>query len=105
MILGEWVNEWNVMSESQTDYQAFGGAQLEVYNAASFGWAYWTLKNDRKHWDFEWNIRNNYLQLQLGEYSILSAAILDVYELSVTLSTSSTIILKYSPCFKAIAWF
>ncbi|CAK9171957.1 unnamed protein product [Ilex paraguariensis] len=59
----EWVNEWNVMSGSQLDYQDFGRAQLEVYGAASFGWAYWTIKNDRKHWDFEWNIQNNYLQL------------------------------------------
>lgn len=57
------MNEWNVTSGSQTDYQEFGRAQLEVYNAASFGWAYWTLKNDRQHWDFEWNIRNNFLQL------------------------------------------
>ncbi|XP_042015552.1 probable glucan 1,3-beta-glucosidase A [Salvia splendens] len=65
VFIGEWVNEWNV-NGSQTDYQDYGRAQLEVYNAASFGWAYWTLKNDRKHWDFEWNVRNNYLQLQLG---------------------------------------
>ncbi|XP_040997510.1 probable glucan 1,3-beta-glucosidase A isoform X1 [Juglans microcarpa x Juglans regia] len=63
LISGEWVNEWNVTTGSQTDYQEFGKAQLEVYNAASFGWAYWTLKNDRQHWDFEWNIKNNYLQL------------------------------------------
>ncbi|KAF5749758.1 hypothetical protein HS088_TW03G00083 [Tripterygium wilfordii] len=62
VFIGEWVNEWNVTSGLQEDYQKFGRAQLEVYNAASFGWAYWTLKNDRKHWDFEWNIRNNYLQ-------------------------------------------
>ncbi|CAL8164217.1 unnamed protein product [Prunus armeniaca] len=63
VFIGEWVNEWNVTSGSQKDYQDFGRVQLEVYNAASFGWAYWTLKNDRPHWDFEWNIRNNYLQL------------------------------------------
>ncbi|CAK9163294.1 unnamed protein product [Ilex paraguariensis] len=63
VFIGEWVNEWNVMSGSQLDYQDFGRAQLEVYGAASFGWAYWTIKNDRKHWDFEWNIQNNYLQL------------------------------------------
>ncbi|XP_027079418.1 probable glucan 1,3-beta-glucosidase A isoform X2 [Coffea arabica] len=66
VFVGEWVNEWNQTTGTQTDYQNFGTAQLEVYNAASFGWAYWTLKNDRMHWDFEWNIRNNYLQLQLG---------------------------------------
>ena len=79
---GEWVNEWNV-NGSQTDYQDYGRAQLEVYNAASFGWAYWTLKNDRKHWDFEWNVRNNYLQLQLGKYFLqtilYSPTILDAY--------------------------
>lgn len=63
MVAGEWVNEWNVTNATQLDYQNFGRTQLEVYNSASFGWAYWTLKNDRKHWDFEWNIRNNYLQL------------------------------------------
>ncbi|XP_057497219.1 probable glucan 1,3-beta-glucosidase A [Actinidia eriantha] len=63
VFIGEWVNEWNVTSGSQKDYQDFGRAQLEVYNAASFGWSYWTLKNDRKHWDFEWNIRNDLLQL------------------------------------------
>ncbi|KAI4317304.1 hypothetical protein L6164_025184 [Bauhinia variegata] len=63
VFIGEWVNEWNVASGSQTDYQDFGRAQLDVYNAASFGWSYWTLKNDQRHWDFGWNIRNNYLQL------------------------------------------
>jgi len=68
-VLGEWVNEWNVTSGSQQEYQDFGRAQLEVYNAASFGWAYWTLKNDRKHLDFEWNIRNHYLQLSMSKSS------------------------------------
>ncbi|XP_050126855.1 probable glucan 1,3-beta-glucosidase A isoform X6 [Malus sylvestris] len=63
VLIGEWVNEWNVTNGSQTDYQDFGRVQLEVYNLASFGWAYWTLKNDRPHWDFEWNIKNNCLQL------------------------------------------
>ncbi|KAL1289966.1 hypothetical protein HN51_058333 [Arachis hypogaea] len=63
VFIGEWVNEWNVTSGSQKDYQDFGRAQLEVYNAASFGWCYWTIKNDRQHWDFEWNVRSNYLQL------------------------------------------
>ncbi|PNX93759.1 putative glucan 13-beta-glucosidase A-like protein [Trifolium pratense] len=63
IFVGEWVNEWNVANGSLTDYQDFGKAQLDAYNAASFGWCYWTLKNDREHWDFEWNIRNNYLQL------------------------------------------
>ncbi|XP_042515363.1 probable glucan 1,3-beta-glucosidase A [Macadamia integrifolia] len=67
VFIGEWVNEWTVTNGSQVDYQDFGRSQLEVYDTASFGWAYWTLKNYRKHWDFEWNINNNYLQL--GESS------------------------------------
>ncbi|KAI3961349.1 hypothetical protein MKX01_007063 [Papaver californicum] len=63
VFIGEWVNEWSVANGSQMDYQEFGRAQLNVYDTASFGWAYWTLKNDRNHWDLEWNIKNNYLQL------------------------------------------
>ncbi|OWM82176.1 hypothetical protein CDL15_Pgr001750 [Punica granatum] len=66
VFIGEWVNEWNVKSGSQAEYLNFGKAQLEVYDVASFGWAYWTLKNDMKHWDFEWNIKNNYLPF--GEF-------------------------------------
>ncbi|KAK1302147.1 hypothetical protein QJS10_CPB12g01458 [Acorus calamus] len=67
---GEWVNEWNATNGSQTDYVNFGRAQLDVYDTASFGWTYWTLKNARMHWDFEWNIRNGYLQI--GNASSLS---------------------------------
>ncbi|KAI7730762.1 hypothetical protein M8C21_002703, partial [Ambrosia artemisiifolia] len=63
IFIGEWVNEWNATNSTQLDYQDFGEAQLQVYDAASFGWAYWTLKNAELHWDFEWNIRNNYLKL------------------------------------------
>ncbi|XP_008775201.3 probable glucan 1,3-beta-glucosidase A isoform X2 [Phoenix dactylifera] len=61
--IGEWVNEWSVTNASQIQYQMYGSAQLQAYDAASFGWSYWTLKNDRIHWDFEWNIKNKYLLL------------------------------------------
>ncbi|KAK8608854.1 hypothetical protein V6N13_024266 [Hibiscus sabdariffa] len=37
LFIGEWVNEWNVTNGTQSEYQDFGRAQLEVYNAASFG--------------------------------------------------------------------
>lgn len=63
IFIGEWVNEWSVKNASQTEYQTFGSIQLEVYGAASFGWSYWTLKNNEKHWDFEWNVKNRYLVL------------------------------------------
>ncbi|KAJ4776127.1 hypothetical protein LUZ62_060384 [Rhynchospora pubera] len=61
--IGEWVNEWDVTNASKIQYQMFGRAQLEVYSKASFGWSYWTLKNDQPHWDFEWNIKNRFLLL------------------------------------------
>lgn len=61
VFIGEWVNEWDVQNASQYEYQKFGSAQLDVYANATFGWSYWTLKNDMIHWDFEWNIKNKYL--------------------------------------------
>ncbi|KAL5731856.1 hypothetical protein ACHQM5_004544 [Ranunculus cassubicifolius] len=63
LFIGEWVNLMTVEDASKDDYQRFGKAQVEVYSEASFGWAYWTLKSEVKHWDLEWNIQNNYLQL------------------------------------------
>eukprot|EP01018_Ginkgo_biloba_P020258 Gb_00975 [translate_table: standard] len=62
--VGEWVAEWEVQGASQADYQRYGTAQLQVYGRATFGWAYWTLKNVQyNHWDFEWMVQNQYLQL------------------------------------------
>ncbi|KAI4325677.1 hypothetical protein MLD38_031055 [Melastoma candidum] len=63
VFIGEWVNEWNVSNRSQAEYQGFGKAQLAVYDTASFGWAFWTLKNAQEHWDFEWNVKSDYLLL------------------------------------------
>ncbi|XP_020255811.1 probable glucan 1,3-beta-glucosidase A isoform X2 [Asparagus officinalis] len=83
IFIGEWVNEWSVVNASKMQYQMFGRAQLEVYNAASFGWAYWTLKNDEKHWDFEWNLQNNYLLL--GSSSRMSPNKLYILILAYTL--------------------
>ncbi|KAI3961447.1 hypothetical protein MKW92_029130 [Papaver armeniacum] len=62
VFIGEWVNEFG-RGGSQEDYQNFGRAQLDVYGSASFGWAYWSLKNVQQHWSLKWNIDNNYLQL------------------------------------------
>ncbi|EXC06703.1 putative glucan 1,3-beta-glucosidase A [Morus notabilis] len=61
--VGEWVAEWEVKDATKEDYQRFGKAQLEVYGRASFGWAYWTLKNVKKHWSLEWMIKNGYIKL------------------------------------------
>ncbi|KDP32695.1 hypothetical protein JCGZ_11987 [Jatropha curcas] len=61
--VGEWVAEWQVTGATKEDYQRFGKAQLQVYGRASFGWAYWTLKNVNSHWSLEWMINNGYIKL------------------------------------------
>ncbi|RZC46933.1 hypothetical protein C5167_039880 [Papaver somniferum] len=63
LFIGEWVNHFGKGEYSQREYQEYGSAQLDVYRLASFGWAYWTLKNVNNHWSLMWNIDNNYLQL------------------------------------------
>ncbi|KAK9096741.1 hypothetical protein Sjap_022238 [Stephania japonica] len=59
--IGEWVAEWRVKGATKEEYQRFGKAQLDVYGRASFGWAYWTLKNVNNHWSMEWMIQNGYI--------------------------------------------
>lgn len=64
IFVGEWVDEWEMNNATQSDYQRYGAAQLQVYAEASFGWAYWTLRNiGSRHWDFEWMVENKYLLL------------------------------------------
>ncbi|XP_044511267.1 probable glucan 1,3-beta-glucosidase A [Mangifera indica] len=62
-LVGEWVAEWQVRNATTEDYQRFAKAQLEVYERASFGWAYWTLKNVNNHWSLDWMIKNGYIKL------------------------------------------
>ncbi|XP_042495869.1 probable glucan 1,3-beta-glucosidase A [Macadamia integrifolia] len=59
--VGEWVAEMKVQGSSKEDYQKFGKAQLVVYGRATFGWAYWALKNVNNHWSLEWMIQNGYI--------------------------------------------
>ncbi|KAK6246089.1 hypothetical protein SCA6_009179 [Theobroma cacao] len=61
--VGEWVAEWNVSGATKEDYQRFAKAQLEVDGRATFGWAYWTLRNVNRHWSLEWMINNGYIKL------------------------------------------
>ncbi|KAL3733222.1 hypothetical protein ACJRO7_022707 [Eucalyptus globulus] len=61
--VGEWVAEWQVSGATKEDYQRFAKAQLEVYGRASFGWAYWTLKNVNTKWSLQWMINNGYITL------------------------------------------
>ncbi|GFY85804.1 hypothetical protein Acr_04g0005420 [Actinidia rufa] len=61
--VGEWVAEWEVGGATKMDYKRFANAQLEVYGRATFGWAYWTLKNVNQHWSLEWMIKNGYIKL------------------------------------------
>ncbi|GJW68266.1 probable glucan 1,3-beta-glucosidase A [Tanacetum coccineum] len=61
--VGEWVAEWQVSGASKEDFQRFSKAQLDVFGRASFGWAYWSLKNVNDHWSMEWMIKNGYINL------------------------------------------
>ncbi|KAG6650139.1 probable glucan 1,3-beta-glucosidase A [Carya illinoinensis] len=61
--IGEWVAEWQVQGASKEDYQRYAKAQLDVFERATFGWAYWTLKNVNNHWSLEWMIKNCYINL------------------------------------------
>nr|GEU88864.1 probable glucan 1,3-beta-glucosidase A [Tanacetum cinerariifolium] len=54
----EWLAEWQVRGASKEDFQRFSKAQLDVFGRASFGWAYWSLKNVNDHWSMEWMIKN-----------------------------------------------
>jgi hypothetical protein len=60
---GEWVAEWQVTGATKEDYQRYAKAQLDVYGRATFGWAYWTLRNVNNHWSLEWMIKNGYIKL------------------------------------------
>ncbi|XAR62183.1 Glucan 1,3-beta-glucosidase [Bertholletia excelsa] len=57
--VGEWTAEWQVQGASKADYQNFARAQLQVYGRASFGWAYWTLKNVNNHWSLNETLNND----------------------------------------------
>ncbi|GJU86939.1 phospholipase-like protein [Tanacetum coccineum] len=42
---GAWVADWQVRGASKEDFQRFSKAQLDVFGRASFGWAYWSQKD------------------------------------------------------------
>ncbi|KAL4557638.1 hypothetical protein LXL04_035823 [Taraxacum kok-saghyz] len=61
--VGEWVAEWQVRGATKEEYQRFSKAQMQVWGRASFGWAYWSLKNVNNHWSMDWMIKNGYINL------------------------------------------
>ncbi|KAG7973940.1 hypothetical protein I3843_06G021100 [Carya illinoinensis] len=63
VFIGEWGAEWLVDGASQEDYKRFVNALLDIYNRATFGWAFWTLKANFNHWSMEWMIKNGYIKL------------------------------------------
>ncbi|KAJ8762685.1 hypothetical protein K2173_011165 [Erythroxylum novogranatense] len=63
VFVGEWVTEWRAMGAGREEYLRFSKAQVDVYGRASFGWAYWSLKNVNHHWSLEWMIKNGYFKL------------------------------------------
>ncbi|XP_027939305.1 probable glucan 1,3-beta-glucosidase A [Vigna unguiculata] len=63
IFVGEWVADWRVKNATKEDFQRFSKAQIDVYGRATFGWAYWALKNANKFWNLEWMINNGYVKI------------------------------------------
>lgn len=63
IFIGEWTAEWQVRDATKEDYQNYAQAQLQVFGRATFGWAYWTLKNVNNYWSLEWMINNGYIKV------------------------------------------
>ncbi|KAE8693258.1 hypothetical protein F3Y22_tig00110814pilonHSYRG00159 [Hibiscus syriacus] len=61
---GEWTGEFDRDDASMEDYKRFVKAQMDVYGAATFGWAYWSYKCEENHWSLKWMIENNFINLQ-----------------------------------------
>lgn len=59
---GEWTNEWEVVGASQSDYQKFGTAQVQVFGQATFGWSFWTYQNQLNRWSFQQSVEQGYLE-------------------------------------------
>ncbi|CAN6322444.1 unnamed protein product [Urochloa humidicola] len=58
-LVGEWAAEWATAAKTRrpsdaADYGRFARAQLDVFRAASFGWAYWTYRHDG---DLGWSLK------------------------------------------------
>lgn len=43
---GEWTTEWGVQGANDDDRTNFADVQMDVYGQASFGWAFWSYKNN-----------------------------------------------------------
>ncbi|KAL3845829.1 hypothetical protein ACJIZ3_003232 [Penstemon smallii] len=63
IFVGEWVGEWQVSNAAKEEIQRYAEAQLQVFGRATFGWAYWSLKNVNNYWSLEWMIQNGYINL------------------------------------------
>ncbi|KAF7063591.1 hypothetical protein CFC21_070108 [Triticum aestivum] len=62
--VGEWVFECQVRNAMKEEFQMLANAHMDVYGKATFGWAYWNLKNVNNHWSMEWMIKNGYISLK-----------------------------------------
>ncbi|KAJ7956857.1 Glucan 1,3-beta-glucosidase [Quillaja saponaria] len=64
--VGEWTAEFHpaiAKNATKQDYQKFAQAQIDVYQNATFGWAYWSYKCPRHHWSLKWMIKNNIIKI------------------------------------------
>lgn len=60
---GEWSGQWLVPGPSKEEWKRYIKAQLDVYEKATFGWAFYSLKNVNNYWSIKWLIENGYIEL------------------------------------------
>ncbi|KAL9234246.1 hypothetical protein vseg_009134 [Gypsophila vaccaria] len=64
IFIGEWVAEVAKRGATEEEMKEYAKAELEVFGRASFGWAYWSWKNEHNLWSLEWMIKNGYIDLK-----------------------------------------
>uniref|UniRef100_A0A0E0EX43 Uncharacterized protein n=1 Tax=Oryza meridionalis TaxID=40149 RepID=A0A0E0EX43_9ORYZ len=53
VFVGEWTTEWGVQGANDEDRTSFADVQMDVYGQASFGWAFWSYKNNNTNWSMK----------------------------------------------------
>lgn len=48
---------------SDKGFMSFADAQMDVYGEASFGWAYWTYKNQYRNWSLKDMIKDSIISV------------------------------------------
>uniref|UniRef100_A0A0E0B9L9 Uncharacterized protein n=1 Tax=Oryza glumipatula TaxID=40148 RepID=A0A0E0B9L9_9ORYZ len=65
VFVGEWTTEWGVQGANEEDRTSFADVQMDVYGQASFGWAFWSYKNNNTNWSMKDMIEKGKIYTQM----------------------------------------